>query len=68
MGEYWLLLKYTDGLDSTHKWNIDKYGKYWERHDIVETPFFIKDEERGPEGGSSFHIFWKKRREFRFFP
>ena len=28
-----LLLKYADGLDSTHKGNIDKHGKSGEQHD-----------------------------------
>ena len=34
MGQYLaLLLKYADGLDSTHKVNIGKHDKSWEQHD-----------------------------------
>ena len=46
-----LLLKYADGSDCTHQWNIDKYGKYEERHDSQPPPpppsHFIKDARFG---------------------
>ena len=52
MGEYFeLLLKYEDGSDCTHQWNIDKYGKYEERHNPQPPPpppsHFIKDARFG---------------------